>query len=243
MEFSRPEYWSGQPFPSPGDLPNPGIKPGSPTLQADSLPTELSGKPKVRECVSCSVVSHFLQPHGLQPARLLCLWDSPGKNTGVDCHFLLQRIFPTQGLNPGLLHCRQILYGLSYREADAKRESPVLGSAGQRWSQGSLQAAPCLPADPHLLTALLTVTAPSRSTTPGSFSGASVTHPPPQFHCTPHHTAPVERPCPTAGITDSGPLPVPLNPPVLQVLGTRVWQWQATGIHTDTSSKACLSCV
>ena len=41
MEFSRPEYWSGQPFPSPGDLPDPGIKPGSPALQADSLPTEL----------------------------------------------------------------------------------------------------------------------------------------------------------------------------------------------------------
>ena len=38
MEFSRPEYWSGQPFPSLGDLPNPGIKPRSPTLQVDSLP-------------------------------------------------------------------------------------------------------------------------------------------------------------------------------------------------------------
>ena len=45
MEFSRPEYWSGQPTPSPADLPNPGIKLGSPTLQADSLPAELSGKP------------------------------------------------------------------------------------------------------------------------------------------------------------------------------------------------------
>ena len=40
MEFSRPEYWSGQPFPSPGDLPNPGIEPRSPTSQADSLPAE-----------------------------------------------------------------------------------------------------------------------------------------------------------------------------------------------------------
>ena len=45
MELSRPEYWSGQPFPSPGGLPNPGIESRSPTLQADSLPTELSGKP------------------------------------------------------------------------------------------------------------------------------------------------------------------------------------------------------
>ena len=41
MRFSRQEYWSGLPFPSPGDLPNPGIKPGSPALQAGSLPTEL----------------------------------------------------------------------------------------------------------------------------------------------------------------------------------------------------------
>ena len=43
MEFSRPEYWSGQPFPSPGDLPNLGIKPRSPSLQADSLPSEPPG--------------------------------------------------------------------------------------------------------------------------------------------------------------------------------------------------------
>ena len=41
MGFSRQEYWSGLPFPSPGDLPNPGIEPGFPALQADSLPTEL----------------------------------------------------------------------------------------------------------------------------------------------------------------------------------------------------------
>ena len=46
MEFSRQEYWSGLPFPSPGDLSDPGIKPGSPALQGDSLPSELLGKPK-----------------------------------------------------------------------------------------------------------------------------------------------------------------------------------------------------
>ena len=44
MGFSRQEYWSGLPFPSPGDRPNPGIKPGSPILQADSLSTEPPGK-------------------------------------------------------------------------------------------------------------------------------------------------------------------------------------------------------
>ena len=42
MEFSRPEYWSGYPIPSPADLPDPGIEPGSPALQEESLPTELS---------------------------------------------------------------------------------------------------------------------------------------------------------------------------------------------------------
>ena len=86
MEFSRPEFWaefwSGQPFPSPGDIPNPGIKPRSPTLQVDSLPAEPQGKPK---------------------------------NTGVGSLSLLQQIFLTQESNQGLLHCRQILYQLSYQ--------------------------------------------------------------------------------------------------------------------------------
>ena len=81
MEFSRPEYCSGEPFPSPGDLPNAGIKPRSPALQV-SLPAEPPGKPK---------------------------------NTGVSSLSLLQRIFPTQESNQGLLHCRQILYQLNYQ--------------------------------------------------------------------------------------------------------------------------------
>ena len=46
-----------------------------------------------------AVVSDSLQPHGLEPTRLLCPWDSPDKNAGVGCHFLLQGIFLTQGLN------------------------------------------------------------------------------------------------------------------------------------------------
>ena len=45
MGFSQQEYWSGLPCPPPGDLPNPGMKSGSPALQADSLPAELPGKP------------------------------------------------------------------------------------------------------------------------------------------------------------------------------------------------------
>ena len=57
--------------------------------------------------VSRSVVSGSLWPHGLLPARLFYPWHSPGKDTGVGCHFLCQVIFPTQGSNPGLLHCRR----------------------------------------------------------------------------------------------------------------------------------------
>ena len=49
IEFSRPEYWSGWPFPSPGYLPNQGIEPGYPELQADSLPSEPSGSHSAKE--------------------------------------------------------------------------------------------------------------------------------------------------------------------------------------------------
>ena len=77
MGFSRQEYWSGLPFPSPGELPNPGIKPRSPALQADSLPTELQGKPHrklqfssvAQSCptlcdpMNCSTPGHALHHH------------------------------------------------------------------------------------------------------------------------------------------------------------------------------------
>ena len=87
MESSRPEYWSGQLFPSPGDLPNPWIEPRSPTLRVDSLPAEPpQGKPK---------------------------------NTGVGSLSLLQRIFLNQESTRGLLHCRWILYQLSYQGSSA----------------------------------------------------------------------------------------------------------------------------
>ena len=62
---------------------------------------------------SHSVVSNSLWPIGLWPSRFHCPWDVSGKNTGGVCHFLLQGIFPTQGLNPCFLHllfCRWILY-------------------------------------------------------------------------------------------------------------------------------------
>ena len=80
MEFSRPEYWNT--FPSPGDLPNPGIEPRSPASQVDSLPSESQRKSKSTRGGSLS---------------------------------LLQGIFPTQRWNQDLLHCRWILYQLSYQ--------------------------------------------------------------------------------------------------------------------------------
>ena len=60
-------------------------------------PTWKKFVPSLVFVVSCSVVSDSLRPHGLQPASLLCPWNSPGKNTGVGCHSLLQGIFLTQG--------------------------------------------------------------------------------------------------------------------------------------------------
>ena len=59
LEFSRWEYWSGLPFLSPRDLPNPGIKHGSPTWQADSLPSEPPGKPQYRDFLSLFLASIF----------------------------------------------------------------------------------------------------------------------------------------------------------------------------------------
>ena len=73
--------------------------------------------------LSHSVVSDSLRYHGLWPTRLLSAHaDSPGKNTGVDCHALLQGIFPTWGLNPGLLNCGQILYHLSHQGSSKCQE-------------------------------------------------------------------------------------------------------------------------
>ena len=65
--------------------------------------------------LSRSVMSDSVTPIGLQPARLLCRQNFPGENSGVVCHFLLQEICPTQGLNPGLQYYRWILYHLSHK--------------------------------------------------------------------------------------------------------------------------------
>ena len=66
-------------------------------------------------CVGHSALSDSLHLYGLQTARLLCPWNSTGKNTGVGSQPFFQRIFLAQGLNLGLLHCRQILYHLNHQ--------------------------------------------------------------------------------------------------------------------------------
>ena len=77
-------------------------------------------KNRIAMCVCCSSVQSlscvqlFATPWTI-PARVLCPWNSPSKNTGVGSHSLLQGIFPTLGSNPDLPHCRQILYPLSHQ--------------------------------------------------------------------------------------------------------------------------------
>ena len=63
--------------------------------------------------LSCAQL--FATPWIVACTKFLCPWDFQGKSTGVGCHFLLQGIFPTQGSNPGLSHCRQTLYHLSHQ--------------------------------------------------------------------------------------------------------------------------------
>ena len=93
-----------------------GIKPTFPvipSLQADSLPLSYRGSPchyRYSEVLNRSVVSYSLWPHGLYNPL-----NSPGQDTGVGSFSLLQWIFPTQGSNPGLLHCRKIIYLLSHK--------------------------------------------------------------------------------------------------------------------------------
>ena len=92
-EFSRQEYWSGLPFPSPGDLLDPGIEPRTPTLQADALLSEPPGKP----CLTPAAAAKSLQscptlcnPIDGSPPGSPIPGELSRKNTGVGCHFLLQ---------------------------------------------------------------------------------------------------------------------------------------------------------
>ena len=78
------------------------------------IESSLSVHQKQGEMKLLSRVRLFATPWTVACTRLLRPWEFLGKTTGVGCHFLLQGIFPTQGSNPGLLHCRQILYRQSH---------------------------------------------------------------------------------------------------------------------------------
>ena len=86
---------------SPQNINRPILVSGAPLPVGLSL-VPFQERKKQRKC--CSVMSDSLWPHWLWPTRFLCPWNSPGKNTGVGCRFLLQGIFPIQGLNSCLLH-------------------------------------------------------------------------------------------------------------------------------------------
>ena len=125
MSFLYPSHFfirhkTNESEPSKGPLLNP---------QRKSF-TDSFERGKFRECIPCMseclvtkscltlitpwTVAHQA-PLSMGFSRHLCTGDFPGTNIGIVCHFLLQEIFPTQGLNPSLLHCRQILYHLSYQ--------------------------------------------------------------------------------------------------------------------------------
>ena len=74
----------------------------------------------------CSILSYSLRPHGQYS-----LWNSPGQNTGVATHSLLQRLFPTQGWTPGLLLCRRVLHPLSHQGSPPLLSTPGHFSGGK----------------------------------------------------------------------------------------------------------------
>ena len=84
MEFSRQEYWSEEPFLSPGDLPNPGIKPWSPALQADSLPSELQEQSEMSVSIYiCKVACHQVSVIHLLVNSFMCPTHRTDKQVGT----------------------------------------------------------------------------------------------------------------------------------------------------------------
>ena len=95
---------------------------------------------------SCSAVSDSLRPHGLSPQGSSALGIFSGKDTGVGCHVLLQGILPTQRSNPGLLHCRRILYHLSHQGRPRIQQWQPIPSPGDL-HPGTELGSPALQAD------------------------------------------------------------------------------------------------
>ena len=119
--FSRQDHWSGLPFPSPGGSSFSRDRHWVSHIAGRLYHLSHQGNPNIRNVFSHSSKSesesHSVASNSLQPHWLYSPWNSPGQNTGVGSLSLLQGIFPTQGSNTGLQHCRRILYQLSHREA------------------------------------------------------------------------------------------------------------------------------
>ena len=117
--------------PSPRSCTSPLSHPAHKQLsQKQTFSTSFSSSSPALCCVPSRFSPDSLHPYGLQPARLLCPWWSPGKNTGVGCHVLLQGIFPTQGWNPHLWQVDSLplmppgkpcpLYGTEHLPSDSR---------------------------------------------------------------------------------------------------------------------------
>ena len=117
MGFPRQEYSSGLPIPSSGDPPGSGVRSSSPARPAGSF--ALSHLICAVLCLAVQSCPTLHGPMDYSPPRSSVHRDSPGKNTDVGFHALLQGIFPSQGSNPGLPLCGQILYHLSYQGSPA----------------------------------------------------------------------------------------------------------------------------
>ena len=138
MEFSRQEYWSVLPFPSPGDLPNPGIKPRSPALQVDSLPTELWGKPYSNpKSAGFSDVS--------ADKESVCSVEDAGDSGSI----------PGLGRSPGekngRLHSSILAWRIPWTEEPGGLQFTGLQRVGHNWAQHSSKMSPEVLGFGHLL--------------------------------------------------------------------------------------------
>ena len=134
MEFSRQEYWSGLPFPSPGDLPDPEIKPRSPTLKADSLPSEPTGKPhgckswtiKKTECQRINAFELWCW------RRLLRIpWTTRRSN-----HSILNENSPEYSLEGLMLKLKLKYFGHLMQRPDSFEKTLILGKIERRRKRG-----------------------------------------------------------------------------------------------------------
>ena len=123
----KPQGWLHPPAPTAEPEPSEACAPQILSVQwkilcdtRETLPGSTKTWQRQINCLVAKSRPALLQPHGLQPTRLLCPWDFPGRNTGVGCHCLLQGTFPTQGWNPGLLHWQADSLPLSRQGSSAK---------------------------------------------------------------------------------------------------------------------------